>query len=55
MKEVSFLIACREFFGLKPGQSNIEFAREVRGLDEKDKAEIASEFERLGLFKVTSK
>lgn len=41
MTAKSFMSACRDFFGQKPGQSPIEFGKEVQKLSPKDKVEIA--------------
>lgn len=38
--KMSFMAACVDFFGLKPGQSKVEFGREVKQLNEKDREEI---------------
>lgn len=42
MKKLSFLAACREFFGTKEGQTALEFAKEVRQLNDADRVEIAA-------------
>lgn len=38
---VTFMAACRRFFGMKPGQTLTQFAEEVRGLTEEDRKELA--------------
>lgn len=44
----TFMSNCRHFFGAKPGQTPMEFAKELRCLTDKDKAEIQAGMERLG-------
>lgn len=39
-KPISFLVACKQFFGLKPGQGLSDFRDEVKKLDAKDEAEM---------------
>ena len=36
----SFVGACMDFFGKKPGQTLTEFGAEIKALTEKDRAEI---------------
>lgn len=40
-KRPSFISACKEFFGFKPGQKLSDFAAEIKALSPSDKAEIA--------------
>ena len=42
MATVSYMQACREFFGVKTGQRPLEFGREVQALTQKDREEIAA-------------
>lgn len=44
MKETTFVSACREYFGLKPGETLQEFLAEVKQLNEADRKEL------IGLF-----
>lgn len=37
----AFIIACNEYFGKLPGQTMLEFKKEVDALTPKDKAELA--------------
>lgn len=41
METISFATACKKFFGLREGQSLLQFAQEVRGLTPADRAEMA--------------
>ena len=45
---VSFLQACREFFGYKPDQKAIDFAKEVKFLTNDDRREIADGLKKNG-------
>ena len=40
METVSFMIACRRFFGLQPDQKLQAFADEIRALTPKDREEL---------------
>jgi hypothetical protein len=46
---MSFIVACKMFFGFKEGQKPSEFADEVRALTEQDKADIKAEFTKNGI------
>lgn len=48
MKVCTFIVACREFFGLKPGQTLQEFAAEIRQLTPTDKSELTELFKSVG-------
>jgi hypothetical protein len=48
MKHCSFIQACREFFGLKDGQTLKEFVDEIRQLSVDDKAELILLFRNVG-------
>lgn len=39
-KKYTFMSACREFFGLKEGQTGLSFGKEVQALTPADRAEI---------------
>ena len=41
-KTHTFMSACRDFFGLKEGQTSMDFAKEVKALTEADRAEITA-------------
>lgn len=38
---IKFAAAAKRFFGLKDGQSLLQFAQELKGLTQKDKEELA--------------
>lgn len=42
MKEMKLLSACKDFFGLKEGQTAIDFLKEYKQLTDADKAEISA-------------
>ena len=42
-------IQCKNFFGLKPGQTLSEFAAELRQLTDKDKKELVDLFNEAGI------
>lgn len=46
---MTFIAACRQFFGMKPGQSLTDFGKEIRELPQKDREEIAAELRKAGL------
>lgn len=48
LKHCTFIMACREFFGLKTGQTLQEFAAEVRALEPKDRADMIEMFRSVG-------
>lgn len=48
VKKMTFMAACKDFFGLKEGQKPLEFGREVQALTAEDKAEIKSGLEKNG-------
>ena len=37
---IGFIVACSKFFGIKPGQSLLQFAGEVRQLTDIDKEDL---------------
>lgn len=41
-KPKAFIVACKEFFGFKEGQTLMEFKAEVAELHPKDRTELAS-------------
>ena len=47
-KKLTFMAACRDFFGLKEGQTAMEFGKELKELSEKDRAEIKEGLSKLG-------
>jgi hypothetical protein len=49
LKQMSFVAACRQFFGLLPNQTLMEFANELRQLTPNDKAELIQLFRTIGI------
>lgn len=49
MIQMSFTAACNKFFGLKPGQTISDFAKELKALDEKDREWFKREFVKIGV------
>jgi hypothetical protein len=47
-KKMTLLAACRDFFGLFPGQQGMGFMKEYKALSEQDKAEIKAGLEKQG-------
>lgn len=41
VKPTAFIVACKEFFGFKPGQTLLEFKEEIAELTPQDRAELA--------------
>lgn len=48
LKHCTFIMACREFFGHKPGQTLQEFAAEVRALTAEDRQAFIAMFRTVG-------
>jgi len=48
MKEMTFMQACKDFFGLKADQTPMQFAKEVRELTADDRTEITTGLEKNG-------
>lgn len=46
MRELSFLAACKEFFGLKPGQTAVAFLQEIKGLTDADREDMIPGLEK---------
>jgi len=38
---MSFVMACKKYFGQKEGQTLMEFSTELKGLTDKDRLELA--------------
>jgi hypothetical protein len=49
MIQKTFVVACKEFFGFKPGQGLQDFAAEVKALSPKDRADLVGEFAKIGI------
>lgn len=48
MKSLSFVAACKDFFGFKPNQTLSEFMAEIKQLTVEDRADLTKEFKRVG-------
>ena len=48
LKKMSFMAACRDFFGLKEGQTAMDFGKELKELTEADRSEIKAGLSQLG-------
>lgn len=48
MEKVSFVVACKKFFGILPGQSLMDFQKEIKALTPKDKEELTAMFPSVG-------
>jgi len=48
MKSTTFIGACRQFFGLKPGQTLKDFADEIKTLTPQDKLDLIAMFRTVG-------
>lgn len=48
IKKLTFMAACRDFFGLKEGQTAMDFGKELKALTEKDRDEIKVGLAKLG-------
>ena len=53
-KEMGFMSACNDFFGMKEGQKLTDFRDEVGQLSDQDKKEIADGLEATGKYKIKS-
>lgn len=47
---MTFMQACKDFFGLQDGQTPMQFAKEVKQLTSEDRAEISIGLEKNGYF-----
>lgn len=47
-KKLTFMAACRDFFGLQHGQTAMDFGKELKQLTDKDRAEIKEGLTQLG-------
>jgi hypothetical protein len=48
VKKLTFMGACRDFFGGLPGQTSVQFGKEVQKLSAEDRAEIQKGLEEQG-------
>lgn len=49
MAQKSFIAACREYFGFRPGQKLTEFGQEIKALSHEDKLELAQGLRDVGV------
>ena len=49
LQNMTFVMACKTFFGSKPNQTLQEFAAELRQLTPGDKADLIKEFRTVGI------
>jgi hypothetical protein len=47
-KQHTFMSACRDYFGLKEGQTSMQFGKEVQALTPEDRTEITAGLTKLG-------
>ena len=45
---MTFMAACKDFFGLREGQTSLEFGKEIKALTPEDRAEIVAGLETNG-------
>lgn len=48
MEKVTFVVACKKFFGFKPGQTIAQFGEELKQLTSKDRADLVEMFPSVG-------
>jgi hypothetical protein len=48
MKKLTFMAACRDFFGVREGQTAVDFGKELKQLTEADRAEIKAGLQQNG-------
>lgn len=48
VKKMSFVAACREFFGFREGTGLKDFSAELKALTDKDRVELKAEFAKIG-------
>lgn len=47
-KKMTFMAACKDFFGLHQGQTSLQFGQEIKALTAEDRAEIRAGLEQNG-------
>lgn len=47
-KKLTFMQACKDFFGMHPNQTPVQFAKELKELTESDRADIKAGLENNG-------
>lgn len=48
MKSMTFIAACKEYFGLRPGTTSTDFMKEVKALEPADREYFKKEFLKVG-------
>lgn len=48
MKTMSFVLACKDYFGFKAGQTMTEFMNEIKALTTEDRDYFTREFAKVG-------
>lgn len=48
VKKLTFMAACKDYFGAKEGQTSMQFAQEIKALTAEDRAEIGKGLEQNG-------
>ncbi len=49
MIKQTWMVACKNHFGLAPGQKLAEFAAEIKALTADDKADLINDFKAIGI------
>lgn len=49
MSQKSFIAACKDFFGFKPGQTLTEFGNEIKALSYEEKVDLAKGMRDIGI------
>lgn len=49
MSQKSFIAACKDFFGFKPGQTLTEFGNEIKALSHEEKMDLADGMRKIGI------
>jgi hypothetical protein len=47
-EKMSFMAACKDFFGLHPDQKSLQFGAEIKALPNSDRIEIADGLSKIG-------
>ena len=49
MEDMPFVVACKKFFGMHPGQTLPEFTHEIKALTEQDREDLRLMFLTVGI------
>lgn len=55
MTKQTFAVACKQFFGIRPGTTTGDFMQELKALTPEDKADLKVEFAKIGIEIIESK